>query len=96
MWTALEFVRSRRTSFRWYVLATNGRRRALIGIELFQRLVAKGIANRGPREPFIEDATFERLKQERLSRDEVRERLRMLELQHDRNPWDDHGVFRVG
>lgn len=25
VWCALEFVRSRRTGFRWYVLVTNGR-----------------------------------------------------------------------
>ena len=81
MWTPLRFTRSQNSKWIWYVTATDGTQEALFPIPTLRSLIAAGLANRGPSEPYITDATLERMELERLTPAQIAERKRALEIQ---------------
>lgn len=83
MWTPLRFTRSAGSGWIWYVTATDGTQEALFPIATLRSLIAAGLANRGPSEPYITDATLERMELERLTPAQIAERKRALEVQEE-------------
>lgn len=83
MWTPLRFSRSPGTGWIWYVTATDGTQEALFPIATLRSLIAAGLANRGPSEPYITDATLARMELERLTPAEIAARDRAQEVQEE-------------
>lgn len=83
MWTPLRFSRSPGTGWVWYVTATDGTQEALFPIATLRSLIAAGLANRGPSEPYITDATLARMELERLSPAEIAARAQAREIQEE-------------